>query len=430
MRAYPLTVAFKTFGCRLNQAETAQFEAEFAAAGFARLPFGAQARVVVIHSCAVTQKAENEGLKLLRTLRSRWPEACLVLTGCSVEACTDERLCDLNLDLIVARDQKERLVSLVMAHLGLPHTPAPVVPAHSTQRASLKIQDGCDFFCSYCIVPHTRGLPRSRAFDDCLSEARAFIAAGFHEIVVTGCNIACYADGSNTLIELLTALLGLPGIGRIRLGSVEPGTVEREVIALMSVSPKLCKFLHLPIQSGDNGVLARMGRRYTVEEVSETLRDALCSMPHLGLGADVICGFPGETAEAFERTCALLNAYPFSKLHVFPYSERPGTRAASLDRSVPVSERKRRAHVLIGQGGLSQNAFALSFVGRPVDVLIERFDKDGNACGWSGEYLACVVSGVPRNRRRTLGTFIPDAASDGVLYGRTGLTATATEQPD
>ena len=427
-----MTVAFKTFGCRLNQAETAQFEAGFASAGFSRVPFGTQADVVVIHSCAVTQKAENEGMKLLRTLRSRWPGACLVLTGCTVETCGAESLRDLHLDLIVPREQKDKLVPLVTRHLGLPYDPVPAAPAQSTQRASLKVQDGCDFFCSYCIVPHTRGQPSSRPFDACLSDARALIGAGFHEIVVTGCNIACYSDGSRTLVDLLKALLDLPGLGRIRLGSIEPGTVEREVIALMAESTKLCPFLHLPVQSGDNSVLARMRRRYTVEDVSQTLRDALRRMPHLGLGADFICGFPGETPEAFERTRTLLHAFPFGKLHVFPYSERPGTPAASLGDSIPIAERKRRAQELIRQGEDSRSAFAQRFIGRSVEVLIERFDQDGNAHGWSGEYLACVVGGgVPRNRRRTLCAFTPDAVHAGVLYGKwEGLTEAATGQLD
>ncbi len=410
-----MTVSFKTFGCRLNQAETAQFEAEFAAAGFTRVPFGTPSRVVVIHSCAVTQKAENEGLKLLRALRGSNPDTRLVLTGCTVEACDAERLRSLNLDLVVPREQKDALVHLVLRLLGLTRVSAPAVPARSTQRASLKIQDGCDFFCAYCIVPHTRGQPRSRSFEACLDDARAFLDAGFHEIVVTGCNIACYADGSRRLVDLLAALAALPGLGRLRLGSVEPGTVERDVLALMADFPKICPFLHLPVQSGDNGVLAAMRRRYTVEEVAATLRDALRRMPLLGLGADLITGFPGESLEAFERTHDLLRAFPFSNLHVFPYSERPGTPAASFGGSVPAAERKRRAHVLIKQGALNRSAFAQRLVGRPVELLVERFDSEGRAHGWSGEYLACRVSGIPRDRRRTLCSFVPQTASAGTL---------------
>jgi threonylcarbamoyladenosine tRNA methylthiotransferase MtaB len=427
-----MTVAFKTFGCRLNQAETAQFEKAFTAAGVVRVPFGLPARIIVVHSCAVTQKAENEGLKLLRALRTRWPASCLVLAGCTVEACHAENLRALGLDLIVPREQKDRLVWLTLRHLGLqtPDTPlspsslGALPPSRSTQRAALKIQDGCDFFCSYCIVPHTRGRPVSRPFEDCLNEARSLIAAGFQEIVITGCNTACYVDGSHRLTHLLSALTALPGLGRIRLGSIEPGTVEREIIAFMATSDRICRFLHLPVQSGDNGILAAMRRRYTVENVKETLHEALQLMPDLALGADLICGFPGETPEAFERTHALTKELPFSKLHVFPYSERPGTPAAAYRESVPPSERKRRAQILIGQEKRNRQAFAQRFLGHPVELLVERFDKEGTAHGWSGQYLACAVSGIPRDRRRMLCSFTVDAASEGVLSGHRQETQT------
>lgn len=419
-----MTVAFKTFGCRLNQAETAKFETAFAAAGFTRVPFGSPASVIVVHSCAVTQKAENEGLKLLRSLRARWPSACLVLTGCTVEACQGGLLHELGLDLIVPREQNDDLVSLVLRHLhpqsAVPPQPSAstLTPSRNTQRAALKVQDGCDFFCSYCIVPHTRGRPVSRPFDDCLEEAKALIGAGFQEIVLTGCNTACFSDGSRNLTHLLSALLELPGLGRLRLGSIEPGTVEREIVALMAASPKICRFLHLPIQSGDNGVLATMRRRYTVEHVTETLREALRLMPDLALGADFICGFPGETPEAFGQTLRLAQALPFSKLHVFPYSERPGTPAATFGNRVPPAERKRRALQLIAQEKLNRAAFAQRFLGRTVDVLVERFDKDGAAHGWSGEYLACAVRGVPHTCRRSLVSFVVDAVAGDTLIGQ------------
>jgi threonylcarbamoyladenosine tRNA methylthiotransferase MtaB len=384
----------------------------------------------VVHSCAVTQRAENEGLKTLRALRKRAPDTCLVLTGCTVEACEAGRLRDLNLDLAVPREQRENLVALVARHLGLALKRAPSEPSRSTQRAALKVQDGCNYFCSYCIVPHTRGEPRSRPASACLDDARALIGAGFQEIVVTGCNIACYADGARSLADLLADLLALPGLGRLRLGSLEPGTVERDVIELMAKSPKLCPFLHLPIQSGDNGVLARMRRRYAVEEVCETLRLALQRLPHLGLGADFICGFPGETPEAFARTCALVDAFPFSNLHVFPYSERPGTPAAAFDGRIPVAARKQRAHALIQRAQQSRGMFAQTFLGRPVEALVERFDREGRARGWSGEYLACAVAGVPRDRRRTLCAFVPESIQNGVLCGRwAGAKAAGTEQP-
>ena len=412
-----MTVSFKTFGCRLNRAETAQFEAGFAAAGFVRVPFDAPADIVVLHTCAVTQAAEKECLKLLRSLRAKKPDSVVVLAGCAVEVIQPDTLRALGADLIVPRDQKDELVSRVQRHLGVPCVSRPTtVPVRSTKRASLKIQDGCDFFCSYCIVPHTRGQPSSRPFDACLHDAQAFIDAGFEEIVVTGCNIACYRDGTHALVGLLTALAALPGLGRLRLGSIEPGTVEREVTARMAANPLFCQFLHLPIQSGDDAVLARMGRRYRAGEMEETLRDALQLMPNLGLGADIITGFPGESEEAFEQTRALLEAFPFSNLHVFPYSERPGTPAATFTPVVPEAERKRRASELNRLKARKRDAFARAFIGKPVQVLVEGIDPSGFAHGWTGEYLDCRISGVPATQRSRLIYCVPHTAEKGTLF--------------
>jgi len=410
-----MTVAFKTFGCRLNRAETAKFAASFAAAGFECVPFGTPADVVVLHTCAVTQAAENECLKLTRSLRRKDPSALLVLTGCAAEAVSAETLKAMGVDLIVTHEKKDELTAIVSRQLGIPYVPRPFMPLRNTKRAMLKVQDGCNFFCSYCIVPHTRGLPRSRPFDECLRDAQAFIRAGFQEIVVTGCNLACYSDGARGLVDLLAALAGLPGLGRLRLGSLEPGTVEMEVAALMAAHGKICKFLHLPIQSGDDGVLSRMGRRYAAGQMRQTLEDILRLMPNLGLGADIITGFPGETPEAFEHTRALVSAFPFSNLHVFPYSVRPGTPAATFDGDVPEADRKRRAAVLNRLKARQRAAFAKQFIGKEVDVLVERLDEDGNAHGWTGEYLDCSISGLDFSSIATRVSCVPHAAEGNML---------------
>ncbi len=429
-----MTASFKTFGCRLNRAETDAFEAAFAAAGVACVPFGEPADVVVLHTCAVTQTAEDECLKLLRSLRKKNPSVFLVMAGCAVEAVAAGTLEAAGADLVVARGQKDAVAEIVVmaaverGGAAGPHaaggpgraraTAAPGgrgPPSGSRHRALLKIQDGCDFFCSYCIVPHTRGLPRSRPFDECLRGARAFIDAGYREIVVTGCNIACYADGRHRLVDLLAALAELPGLGRLRLGSVEPGTVEDEVAAFMASTEKICKFLHLPVQSGDDGVLARMGRRYTAARLEAAVRRAQALMPDAAFGADFICGFPGETEEDFGRTLRLAEALPFSNLHVFPYSERPGTPACGFDGSVPAAERRSRAKRLIALGQAKRAAFARRFVGERVEFLVERFDGGGRACGWSGEYLPCAVAGVPRGRLGALCAFTPGRADGGTL---------------
>ena len=449
-----MTVSFKTFGCRLNRAETDAFVASFAAAGVACVPFGEPADIVVFHTCAVTQHAEDECLKLLRSLRKKNPSAFLVMAGCAVESVAAETLAEAGLNLVVTREQKDVLVDVVLRMVAeqrplscppqccssgaaspegiapassiAPHgsvsgDAAPerqglsVVPRPRRRRALLKIQDGCDFFCTYCFVPHARGLPRSRPFDDCLREAKAFADAGHREIVVTGCNIACYEDGGRKLPSLLAALAELPGLGRLRLGSIEPGMVEGEVAALMASTEKICRFLHLPIQSGDDGVLRRMGRHYTSVQIETAIRQAQALMPDAAFGADFICGFPGETEAAFGRTLRLAEALPLSNLHVFPYSERPGTSAAAFDGSVPPAERRDRAKRLIALGRAKRVAFAQRFVGKRIEFVIERFDRDGRACGWSGEYLPCAVGGVPRERMGTLYAFTPERADGETL---------------
>ncbi|HRR32680.1 MAG TPA: MiaB/RimO family radical SAM methylthiotransferase [Kiritimatiellia bacterium] len=421
------TVAFKTFGCRLNQAETAAFEQAFAEAGIRRVRFGEPADVVVVHSCVVTQVAEDECLRQLRALRRKLPAARVVLSGCAAEAVPHDRLLAAGADLVIDRSQREVLVQRILKQW--PATPevserqstVVLAPSRRSKRALLKVQDGCDFFCTYCIVPHTRGRAASRPLARCVGEAQALVAAGYREIVVTGCNIACYADGSYGLIDLLAELAALPGLGRLRLGSIEPGTIEDAVAEWMAGSEKLCKFLHLPIQSGDDGVLTRMGRHYTVRQVINTVRRAQQRMPDVALGADLICGFPGESPDAFERTLRMVADLGFSNLHVFPYSERPGTPACTYDGQVPVVERRQRAKRLIAQGEAQRVAFAQRFAGRRVEVLVERFDREGRACGWSGEYLPCVVTGVPRDHLGELCRFTVESVDGASLAGRADL---------
>lgn len=427
-----MTVAFKTFGCRLNRAETAGFEAAFAESGVTCVPFKESADIVVLHTCAVTQTAEDECLRTLRALRRKRPYAFLVVAGCAVEAVVAEALKTAGADLVVARGEKESLARVVLTQVAKertdllaceegagrtmarePRGPTPRRP----KRALLKIQDGCDFFCTYCIVPHTRGLPHTRPFDECLREAEGFIADGYREIVVTGCNVACYADRGRGLVDLLSALARLPGLGRLRLGSIEPGTVEEALVAFMASTSTVCRFLHLAVQSGDNGVLTRMGRRYTVAQLEATVLRAQELMPDVAFGADLICGFPGETQEAFTRTVRLVETLPFSNLHVFPYSERPGTPACDFDGRVPWAERHRRTQQLIAAGRATRAVFARRFLGQRVECLIERFDSEGRACGWSGEYLPCVVTGMSHDRLGQLCAFVPDRVADDTLCG-------------
>jgi threonylcarbamoyladenosine tRNA methylthiotransferase MtaB len=419
-------VTIRTFGCRLNQAESERMAAGFRSAGWQVVSRQTPAEVLVIHGCAVTQTAEQECLRLARQCRQTaqangWPEPWVVLAGCAAEA-TQAREGSGGIDLRVPQAHKERLVEIVGARLGsvsaAPATPAqadPAAEAPRRTRALLKVQDGCDFFCSYCIVPHLRGAPVSRPWATVLAEARALARRGHAELVVTGCNLACYRDGARGLADLVDALAALDEVQRVRLGSIEPATVEQEIAGVMAAQRKLCRHLHLPLQSGDAATLRRMGRRYTPEEFAATVRQAVARVPELGVGTDVITGFPGEDEAAFARTREFVAALPVSNLHVFPYSERPGTPAASLAGAVPRAVRKARASEMIRLREAMRQGFARRFVGRPVEVLVERLDRDGCGRGWTGEYLECRIEGLTRGTVGRVVTVTPVAAEMGRL---------------
>ena len=259
------------------------------------------------------------------------------------------------------------------------------------------MQDGCSCKCAFCIVPSFRGPPQSVPFAQVLSRARAFFDAGYREIVVTGCNLALYRDAGHGLADLLASLADLPV--RVRLSSLEPGICDAAILDVFAARPNICRFIHLSVQSGADRVLKRMGRPYAIAAVDSFCDAAVERLgPRLALGADIITGFPCETDADFAATREFISRHPFSNLHVFPYSERPGTAAATMDGAVPVAVRRTRAKELDALGVAQRKAFAASFLGRDVEVCIER----GNT-GWTAEYLKCAFSGpTVKLQRRSL----------------------------
>ncbi len=391
-------VAISTLGCRVNRAESAAWAGAFEALGFELCTQTEDADVLVLHSCAVTHAAEQESLRRVRRLRLRRPSAVLVFAGCGTETVGAQRLREAGVDLLVTREDKTRLPSLVAAALGVPaRLGGPFWPSFDTTRALLKIQDGCDFRCAYCVVPDTRGAPRSRPLEELCAEAHVLAGRGHREIVLSGVNAGCYADGRWRLPDLVRRLLRDPVIERVRLGSVEPGTVERDLVDLALEEPALCRTFHWPLQSADPGVLRAMRRRYTPAQFESSLEYLFERIPDAGLGTDLMVGFPGETEAAFEKTLAFVERHAFSNLHVFPYSERPGTPASTLPDGVPVAVRRERARRLAALGHVQRRAFARRMVGRVVEVLIERLDADGSGRGWTGEYLEARVAGLAKD---------------------------------
>ena len=413
-------VALKTVGCRLNQAETAQMTAGLEAAGYRVVPFGEPCDIGVVHTGSITDNAVRTCVRLARALHRQPSRPIVVLAGCAVEAGADDLLERSGADLIVGQLDKMRLPEL-LAELddGVPGPPprsdaSTPTPRFDTTRALVKVQDGCDFRCAYCIVPYARHAPVSRPFDDVLDEVKRLADDGYREVVVTGANLGCYRDGHHELVDLLAAIESLPGIARMRLSSIELSTTERRIIDFMAASGKLCNYLHLPLQSGDDAILKSMGRRYSRDSYEATVSYAVERIPFLGLGTDIIVGFPGEDDAAFDNTLRLVDALPFSNLHVFPYSPRPGTRAAGMSNAVPPAAKKNRAAVLDALGRRKRLRFARDLVGRSVSVLVEKLAGEDVGTGWSGEYIEARVH-RPGLAVNDIVTFQPDRCVDGVL---------------
>ena len=287
------------------------------------------------------------------------------------------------------------------------------------KRALLKVQDGCGFGCAYCIVPLTRGKPVSRPWDDTLSAAESLLAKGYREIVLTGCNLACYSDGTRGLADLADAICGIaePYGARIRLGSVEPCLCDDELIGVLLARRNLCRFLHYPIQSGDTGVLNTMGRRYTAEQILALLQKLREKLPLIGLGADFITGLPGEDETAFAQTCALVEQIPFVHIHVFPFSPRQGTRAPALPNRPSRTIAKERAARLRQLGDASAEAYRQLLIGHETQVLVEKRTAEGFVTGWNEGYALCRFrSAAPV---ATLATFTPTHIEKGVLTEKT-----------
>ena len=411
-----MTIAFVTFGCRLNRAEALDLEARALAEGHLviDLDSGTVPDVIIIRGCSVTAKAQRDCEKTIEHLRQRFPESSIRITGCLPQA--------------LPQGTDPILTGTVPAR-GSDPGPVPM----STSRAYLKIQDGCSGKCAFCIVPTFRGPPQSVPFDDVLARARAFLEAGYRELVVTGCNLALYHSQGHNLPSVLAALaeMGTVPHHRIRLGSLEPGIHDREILETMERHPNICRFLHLSLQSASDRILKRMNRPYSISRVADFCTEARQRLgSRLCLGADVITGFPGETEEDHFLTRQFLSPYnalqslnikpqtsnlkpfTFTNLHVFPYSERPGTPAATMDGPLPRAVRIARAKELEKDGLAYRMAFAHTFIGQTVEVCVER----GGDHGWTSEYLPCRLP-CPAPRRSLVDVQVKDVDDKGQLRG-------------
>ncbi len=391
------TVAAETFGCRLNQSDTGLIFDRLQRSGFEIVKSNSpQIDLFVINSCAVTELAVKKSRQLSKKIKTKHPNCCIVFTGCSVEPDAENLLKEANIDIILS--DRKQIVSKVQEYfkeqksaefaqnntLVFTENAKALFPFNS--RAFLKIQEGCNNYCSYCIVPYVRGREKSRDYNEIIEEFQQFILDGYKEIVLTGVNVNSYNHNKMNLAKLVAKLASLEGDFRIRLSSTEPNLNNKEIIEVISQNKKVCNYLHLSLQHGSDNILKQMNRKYTTAEFANYIEFAREKIPDLHIGTDIIVGFPGETEDDFELMLKFVNKIKFATTHIFRYSPRKGTPAAEFANQVPAITAKKRYDILKKITEKHSAKFANSQIGKVLQVLIEKED-DIYSSGWSDNYL-------------------------------------------
>lgn len=410
--------ALHNLGCKVNSYETQMMEQELKANGYEIVDFSEVADVYVINTCSVTNIADRKSRQMLSRAHELNPEACVVACGCYVETAGVDVVAALDyVDIVIGNDRKKELIPLLnqfwarrdgaditgekiveaidINKQGLDYCEfGPVETAEHT-RAFMKIQDGCNQFCTYCIIPFARGRIRSRKPLDVMSEARMLADKGFKEVVLTGIHLTSYGSGENfTLMDIIEAIAAIPGIERIRLGSLEPGAVDEEFASRLSKIDKLCPHFHMSLQSGCDSVLKRMNRKYTTEEFLHSVGLLRQYFDNPAITTDVIAGFPGETEEEHEATKQFVEKVAFAEMHIFPYSRRKGTAADRMPDQLTEKVKKARAGELIAIGKRLSEEYILSSMGRAAKVLLEEeiiVDGKHFYTGFTPEYIKVKV---------------------------------------
>lgn len=394
-----MKVRFITFGCRLNRSEALEDEAAFIAEGWESTGENGKADLFVVRGCSVTSRAQRDCEKTIASLKRKYPLATVIVRGCLPGRVDDSFRPPLSKGGRSGYGKK-----------------APV--PKRTARAYLKIQDGCSGKCTFCIVPKFRGNSKSADFNSLIEKSNRFIDAGYREIVITGCNLSLYTSSGKHLAELLDSLASLDRSVRIRLGSLEPGACARDVLHAFAENPNICRFLHVPAQSGSDRILKAMQRPYSAAEVEELTDLAFTLMPDISLGCDMMAGFPGESQNDFLQSLQMLKRCRFSNIHAFAYSERPGTPAASFPSRIPVQVRSSRAKRLVETVEIQRGLYIRGFIGKQVEVLIEDEKK---SAGWTSQYV-WFENPRPnlgnRPKRREIASFTVTEVKNGVLRGR------------
>lgn len=393
-------VAFVTLGCRLNQSETAVLIHRFESLGFSIVPFEAAADIVVVNTCTVTENGDSDVRQWVNKAGRLNPLVNVALIGCMAQVAQDRILQWPNVKWVVGSSQKYDLPTIILAHTA-PVVIAPKISSESFRipvfasdtlhtRVNLKIQDGCNFYCSFCVIPFARGPARSREFADIVSELAFMAERGIQEVVITGVNIGTYANSDRGISDVIQAVLD-SGISRLRLSSIEPTTVPELVIDRMASSPQMCRHLHLPLQSGSDAVLQGMRRRYSRSEWITFVQQVAYRVKGVAIGTDVIVGFPGETDSDFDDTVSAISMPEVAYAHVFSYSNRPLARSPKREDRVSPHIIARRSQILREISRRKWQAFANQLCGRTVSVLFES-KKNGLWRGLTDTYVRVRVA--------------------------------------
>ena len=432
------TAALHNLGCKVNSYETEAMQQLLEEAGYEIVPFHEKADVYIINTCSVTNIADRKSRQMLHRAKKQNPDAVVVAAGCYVQAAAEELKADLAVDVIIGNNKKQDLVPILEEYFKDKSDSSHVIEISETHeyerlsihkiadhtRAFLKIQDGCNQFCSYCIIPYTRGRVRSRRPDEVVAEVRELAAAGYQEVVLTSIHLSSYGvdfkeeEKKENLLSLIKQVHEVEGIRRIRLGSLEPRIITEEFAQALASMPKFCPHFHLSLQSGCDKTLKRMNRHYTTEEYAAGCEILRRYFDNPAITTDVIVGFPGETEEEFEETKAFLERIGFYEMHIFKYSRRAGTRADRMPEQVPEQVKSVRSEVLLKLEKQMSKAYRESFSGKKKTVLLEEKTEIGGRAymiGHTMEYVKAVVPYADNLKNKMTEGILKEALNDEVL---------------
>lgn len=402
-----------TLGCKVNAYESEVMKEKLLASGY--IYDEEHPDIVIVNTCSVTNMADNKSKKMVRHFKKLFPKSKIVVAGCSTEN-KEKEYSNMDIDILIGNVKKSEIVELLkednykyFAHnRKLPFEDMTINSFTTHNRAFIKIEDGCDNFCSYCIIPFTRGSIRSKNFEKVISEVKTLVEHGHKEIVLTGIHTGSYNSEGKDLTDVIHEISKIDGLERIRISSIEATELNDKFLEELKVNSKICNHLHIPIQSGSNTILKSMKRKYTLDEYEKIIDKVRNVRPNISISTDLIVGFPGESEELFKETLDTLNRIKFSKIHVFPYSKRDGTAAALMPNQIDEAIKKDRSRVVFELSSKFEEEYAIQFIGSEIEVLVET----GNI-GTSSNYLKVLLN--DNFKVNSIVKVIPKEYSDGLL---------------